>query len=322
LQLRAIAELQNNQPEKALDDVKLALQLTDKIHTEPFLISHLVRIAMLQITLQPVYEGLAEHKWSDAQLVMLDAELAKLDFLADYKLSMRGEMGLHGGIIEYLRRQPEQFMNLSTDNYTGKVLPFPARIVWQLIPGSFFYQNRLNCARMMVEFYIPLADVNQQTISPTAARHADEVLSAETKKTTPYNILEKMLLPALGSCVKKFAYAQSSTDLARTAIALERYRLAHGEFPESLDVLAPQFIEKVPHDIIGGQPSQGSGSASQPLHYRRTADGQFVLYSVGWNEKDDGGVVETKVVGVTDRKSRTPIWDINQGDWVWRYPAK
>ena len=65
------------------------------------------------------------------------------------------------------------------------------------------------------------------------------------------------------------------------AIALERYRLAHGEYPDSLDALAPQFIAKVPHDVIGGQ----------PLHYRRTSDGQFVLYSVGWNETDDGGVV-------------------------------
>ncbi len=47
--------------------------------------------------------------------------------------------------------------------------------------------------------------------------------------------------------------------MARMAIALERYRLAHGEFPESLDALAPQFMEKIPHDIINGQ----------PLHYRR-----------------------------------------------------
>ena len=90
-----------------------------------------------------------------------------------------------------------------------------------------------------------------------------------------------MLLPRIGNAVKKFAYAQTSVDLARVAIALERYRLAHGEYPESLDALAPQFMEKVPHDIIGGQ----------PLHYRRTDDGQFVLYSVGWNETDDGGVV-------------------------------
>jgi len=32
-------------------------------------------------------------------------------------------------------------------------------------------------------------------------------------------------------------------------------------------------------------------SCGQPLHYRRANAGQFVLYSVGWNERDDGGVV-------------------------------
>ena len=49
LQLRAIAELQNGQSDKAIADVKLMLRLTDSIHTEPFLISHLVRIAIVKI---------------------------------------------------------------------------------------------------------------------------------------------------------------------------------------------------------------------------------------------------------------------------------
>jgi hypothetical protein len=43
--------------------------------------------------------------------------------------------------------------------------------------------------------------------------------------------------------------------------------------------------------------------------------GQFVLYSVGWNEKDGGGVVVFE-------KGSSPSADINQGDWVWRYPRK
>jgi len=49
------------------------------------------------------------------------------------------------------------------------------------------------------------------------------------------------------------------------------------------------------------------------LHYRRTDDGQFVLYSVGWNETDDGGEVAFTSGGSVD---------VNTGDWVWRYPAK
>jgi hypothetical protein len=318
LQLRSVAELQNGQPDKALEDVLLGLQLTDKIHTEPFLISHLVRIAMLQITLQPVWEGLAEHRWSDAQLVTLDAELAKLDFLPDYKLSMRGEMGMQGGEVDRLHRHPEQLQDLGgwfDDEGNGSNPSLPGGLLGHLIPTGWFYQNQFRCAHMMVNYFIPVADVSQGTFSPKLARHGDDALMAETKTASPFNLLERLFIPALGSCARKFAYAQSSVDLARTAMALERYRLAHGDYPESLDALAPQFIEKVPHDVIGGG----------PLHYRRTSDpspqssdaasGQFVLYSVGWNERDDGGVV-------VFNKGSTQAVNRDEGDWVWRYPSK
>jgi hypothetical protein len=306
LQLRALAELQKGQTDQAFADVNLMLYLVNCIRTEPILISHLVRIAMLQITLQPVYEGLVKHQWSDAQLVELDSELAKLDFLASYKLSMRGEMAMQGGIIEYLRRHPEQIYNLmemsdEDGNPNSRRWNSPAR----LIPSGWFYQNRLRCARMMVEYYIPMADVDQGTVSPTAARRAAEAVDADTRKVTPYNILERMMMPALGAAVKKFAYGQSCVDLARMAIALERCRLARGAYPESLDALAPKFIAQIPHDVIGGE----------PLHYQRTADGQFVLYSVGWNETDDGGVVAF-------REGGSRAVDISRGDWVWRYPKK
>jgi hypothetical protein len=93
---------------------------------------------------------------------------------------------------------------------------------------------------------------------------------------------------------------QTTINEAQVACALERYQIAHGEYPETLDTLMPQFIEQLPHDIIGGQ----------PLHYRRTDDRKFLLYSVGWNERDDGGVVDTKpsAKGHDNRE---------YGDWVW-----
>jgi hypothetical protein len=116
-------------------------------------------------------------------------------------------------------------------------------------------------------------------------------------------MLSKNLLPALDRTAEGFARAQTTVDLARIACALERYRLANGQFPATLQALAPKFIETLPHDVINGQ----------PLKYRRTDDGQFVLYSVGWDEKDDGGQVALTKAGNPD---------ISKGDWVWRYPAR
>ena len=297
LRVRSLAELQNGQSDKALDDVKLALQLTGKIRTEPFLISHLVRIAMVSITLQPIWEGLAEHQWSDAQLAELDGELAKLDFLADYKSAMHGEMVFQGGMFDYLQRHPEQFPDMAGNGNSVKT-PLPARILWHLIPSGWFYQNRLRCARPMVELYLPLADTNRGIISPAATRRADAAVESEARHRNLYNIAERMFLPALGNAARRFAYGQESVDLARVAIALERYRLALGTYPESLDVLAPRFIEKLPQDIVKGQ----------PLQYRLTGDGKFLLYSVGWNETDDGGHAAFAKSGAIDYA---------KGDWVW-----
>jgi len=310
LQLHALAELQNEQSDKALADVKLALRLAESMRAEPFLISHLVRAAIVRIALQPVWEGLAGRKWSDAQLIELDRDLAKLNSLADHQLSMRGEMAGQSSLIDWLRCNPEQMFTVfegSEEDLPPAVPPdFLREIIGHLIPSGWFYQNQLGCARIMVQYYLPAADMNRGTISPAFIEDADAKIEASLKPSpyNPYNIFGRYLLPALSAATRKFAVGQGSADLARVACALERYRLAHGQYPESLDVLAPQFIAKLPHDIIGGQ----------PLKYRRADDGQFVLYSIGLNETDDGGEVGFN-------KSGKSV-DNTKGDWVWRYPAK
>ena len=108
-------------------------------------------------------------------------------------------------------------------------------------------------------------------------------------------------MPAVTASEIKFAFAQNSVGLARIACALERYRLANGMYPDSLAQLSPQFLQAIPHDLITGQ----------PLKCRLTHDGRFLLYSVGWNEVDDGGKVGLKSSG---------YFDIKTGDWLWQYP--
>ena len=239
------------------------------------------------------------HRWTDAQLSELDQHLAALDFVADYKRAMRAENSWQAASMDFLRHHRDQLHDL---DYCGFDEEAPFRlpdIPVHLIPSGWFHQNQLRSSQFILGQILPIADVGQQTISCPSVKQADEAL--RTMPVTPYSNTCKMFLPGLAHSARKFALAQTTVNLARTACALERHRLAHGKYPETLDALAPQFITKVPHDPVDGQ----------PLHYRLTDDGQFVLYSEGWNEKDDGGVVALAKSGSVD---------LDSGDWVWRYP--
>ncbi len=63
------------------------------------------------------------------------------------------------------------------------------------------------------------------------------------------------------------------------AIELEMHQRATGSYPESLDGLKLTYLEKLPVDPFSGR----------PFVYRKK-DGGYILYSVGPNGRDDGGV--------------------------------
>jgi hypothetical protein len=314
IQLRTMAELQNGQSDKALADVKLMLRLIDSIRTEPFLISHRIRIEMLKSTIQPVWEGLADHRWSDAQLAELDQELAKLDFLMDYEFIMRAERTSIIGRIESLRltrdlesQLPKIRMMISDKSGESEESEdWGIRIATgmvHVIPSAVFYRAELIVARAIQEWDLPIVDVRQHTVSLEADQKARSNIAKEVDSRPPWatqKIIVNLNLPYLQWAVFNFTYAQNSVDMARVACALERFRLAHGGYPETLDALQPHFIESLPHDVIGGQ----------PLKYHLTDNGQFALYSVGWNGTDDGGMV------VVRKYFETQI-DSDKGDWVW-----
>jgi len=169
-----------------------------------------------------------------------------------------------------------------------------------LMPKSWFHQNQLIIGQTYQEKFLPVIDSSKHLFSPK--KFDESVKFTESLPQSRWNFMARRLLngsdPAI---IKKFIYAQESVDLARVACALERCKLANGNYPETLDALAPKYIFQVPQDIIGGQ----------PLHYHRTSEGKFLLYSVGWNVKDDGGVVV--------RRENFSTVDENKSDWVWRY---
>jgi hypothetical protein len=308
LRLRAAAELEAGLTNEAAADVELSLRLVDLVREEPLLISHLVRIAQLNVTLNSFWEGLADHRWTDVQLAGFDRRLGGFDFLADFQQALRGERVCCTAAIDYVRRmRSADFLEPPDGNQGGgssETERCLQAMAFHLVPSGWFDRNKVSIGRLHLEVLLPAVNRETRQISPSNVSQLTSTLEQRLKDRTPYNWFGGLLLPAVANASGRFAQGQASTDLARVACALERHRLAHGQYPESLDALVPAFLTKLPHDVINGQ----------PLKYRRNADGSFVLYSVGWNEKDDSGTV------VLNKSKRTSDW--KEGDWVWQYPVK
>jgi hypothetical protein len=172
-----------------------------------------------------------------------------------------------------------------------------------IAPRGWYYQNIIAYDRFIQETVFPLADPSKRRVYPGRVTDTEAAPEKQFAKNTPYNVLAGFLAGMTADTSRsllKFARSQSLADQAAIACALERYRLTNRQYPETLEALVPGFMEKLPHDIVDGQ----------PLKYRHNADGQFLLYSVGWNETDEDGMIVMT-------RGKTPHQDISQGDWVW-----
>jgi hypothetical protein len=94
--------------------------------------------------------------------------------------------------------------------------------------------------------------------------------------------------------IRREVQSVAQVEVAAAALAVQRYRLAHKGFPETLDQLVPAYVPAVPADPFDGA----------PLRYKRTDRG-FVVYSVGEDRRDDGGKPEPP----REMKKSGETWD-------------
>jgi hypothetical protein len=83
------------------------------------------------------------------------------------------------------------------------------------------------------------------------------------------------------------------------ALAAERYRRLHGNWPQSLTQLTPDLVAVVPTDPFNGD----------PLLYRRLPNG-VVIYSVGKDGEDNGGNVDSGKTNDPGTDIGFRLWDV------------
>jgi len=282
LRLHTLAALDANRPEEAWDDVRVSLRLPDALKSEPLLISQLVRIAMLRITADTVWEGIASGRWNQQHLADIETALSSINLPADYERAVRGERAFSNDCFQRMRAGHEY----------GGSLQGLARFA----PRGLLYQNQLTINRMLQTYFFGAFDIEKHRLDIGRVTAVEKAIKGLRRH--PYQFLAALLLPALEKSSFQFALGQTAIDQAAIACALERYRLTKGEYPSTLEQLKPDFIREIPNDVITGE----------PLHYSRTETNRFLLYSVGWNEKDDKGA--------PGKASSTPSREA-VGDWVW-----
>ena len=97
------------------------------------------------------------------------------------------------------------------------------------------------------------------------------------------DILVSMMLPSVGRATVAEDRLVMNNRLVDVAFGLSAYRQETGQYPVQLEQLVPKYLAKIPEDLFVGK----------PVRYRRQAQG-YLLYSVGPNQKDDGGQWENQ----------------------------
>jgi len=305
--LHAVLALHAERSDLALNDVETTLKLDSGLRREPILVAGLVSLGVVAIQFGSIWEGLNLHLWNDAQLAKIQNDLKDIDFLSDEQLCLRGEaLGFFGPTMSYLenhRFAAGQMVVTMKANLEDNP-PGAARWVAWVAPAGWFDLGK--SLAVTVLFKAVKEDVNPDfhRVFPENSDRIEE----ESEKLTPYlpwNFLPRLTLPVLLKTTPVYAEGQFRADAARIACMLERYRLAHGVYPASLDSLRAYDPDGSPHDIMNGE----------PYHYQLRSDGTYLLYSVGWNQTDEGGkpAYQPGSPKVLDRKN---------GDWVWPSAVK
>ncbi len=272
--LRAKAALSENRPEAAFADLQTLFRLSLHVTRDPFATPGLVAMAHFSRAMGVYWEGVVSRQWSDEQLSGIQAQLRKFDFLMYFHRTMQGERAVYSHLIEMLIRQPASAQIVSGSKEGVQLRPNPLR------EKGWLYRNLLKGDGFFDEFLLPQVDLVERRFDPEKSKAALAKIQRLKDHPKPKHYFVTLSLEAQCNIANRFAYAQTLADLGIIVAALERYHRQHGGYPETLAVLAPSHLEKLPHDLVTGE----------PLRYRRTDDGRFLLYGVGWNGIDDGGI--------------------------------
>jgi hypothetical protein len=325
LSAATVMAMRDMQTDEAFRNLKALIELPAHHREEPFIISQLVRGAIVAIAANTAWEALHYPHWSDDQLGQLQSAWEAVQMIPQMERALAMERAC--GLVEYaMARDSLNRLGLligsggasnpidEIADVGNKILEdpgegleafmdrFPRRWVWKWwnsYDDEVWYlqgvQRSLSAARAATngQAFVTL----QQQLKAEASRIGE----------APRQFLFARMLggDSHQRAVERAVVAQTQCRIVATAIALRRFELRFGKLPQDLKTLAPEFLSAVPLDPMN----------AQPLRYRVSNSNSFVLYSVGLDGVDGDGDTNPRQSG-----SRNLYWTQCK-DFVWPQPA-
>jgi hypothetical protein len=261
LELQALTKVEGGKPDEAAMAIADSFGAARALQNEPVLISQLVRFAVISISVGSMQHALSRMTLGDQQLTALSKAIA----------SQENPESLIRGLVGERCTGEDLFLN-NLSPYSGPDnKPGNALTLWRL--SGLKAMDHLTYLQLMAELLRTAGG------SAKDMRDMPKDLEKKVHQVPRLYFLTNLLVPALERIneeqLKTFARLRS----ARAGIAVERFRMANGRLPDSLEELTPKWLDTVPADPFD----------DKPIRYKKLARG-FVTYSVGPDEKDHGGI--------------------------------
>jgi tRNA A-37 threonylcarbamoyl transferase component Bud32 len=265
----------------AMQSVRCILHCARIIGDEPMMISQLVRVSVVRLALSGTQRILSEGEADESEVARIQGLLADESEHRYLVIGARGERGGMHWLLSALAGG-----DLSPQKLAEYCLP-EARA--QFASLKTVPQMRAMDARTLREMsrWVEIAGRPLAEQQRLAAEWDDAQASSHN-----------VLLPRASAITASHIQFQAELRSALAALAAERHRLAHGDWPRNLGDLVPQYLKQVPEDPYTGQ----------PLRFRRLTDGA-VIYSVGSDRVDNEGKLDRIGPGTDGTDIGFRLWD-------------
>ena len=313
LAIAALHDLHQQQYDAAFEKLQALLVLPNVDAEEPIIVSQYVRIAAMHIAFAATWQALQSDGWSDEQLAELQKAWMRFDFLRTMDKAFCMERAIV--VAEYERCRDSDVPLSQVFDPSGAFAPGPTPSLrsWDWVRSMFDVRERLYTpvwkfawSRQDELYYCEMVQsllkAHRESIPRMSG--ASALAGMEHMETPPafYDqvrfVLARMVLGALGTSMRRPWVAQTTAQIAITAIAVKRYALRHGKLPFALTELVPEFLSREPIDYMDGK----------PLRYCVDSGTSFLLYSVGPDGRDGGGSVTSSQGTQSYQNGRDLVW--------------